>query len=64
MVMMYRFWNDVNLTVKVGDILGVVGSSGSGKTTLLGLISGFLKPRRGTIELTKFKNETKQSSVL
>lgn len=53
--------DNVSLTVRVGDILGIVGSSGSGKTTLLGLISGFLKPRRGTIELTKFENETKQS---
>ena len=51
----------MNLTIKVGDILGVVGSSGSGKTTLLGLISGFLEPRHGAIELTKFENETEQS---
>ena len=53
--------DNVNLTVKVGDIIGIVGSSGSGKTTLLGLISGFLEPKQGTIELTKFENETKQS---
>lgn len=52
--------NNVNLTIEAGDIIGVVGSSGSGKTTLLGLISGFLKPVQGAVELTKFENKTKQ----
>ena len=53
--------NDVNPTVKVGDIIGVVGASGSGKTTLLGLISGFLESDRGTIELIRLENKTKQT---
>lgn len=32
-----------------GEILGVIGPNGSGKTTLFNLISGFLRPDKGTI---------------
>lgn len=41
---------DINLNVKYGEIVGIVGNSGSGKTTLLGLVSGFLAPSAGKIE--------------
>jgi putative spermidine/putrescine transport system ATP-binding protein len=42
---------DVNMTIKDGEILAVIGSSGSGKTTLLKLIAGILMPRKGAILL-------------
>ncbi len=40
---------NVNLTVKQGEIAGLVGPNGSGKSTLLNLISGVYKPDRGKI---------------
>jgi ABC-type Mn2+/Zn2+ transport system ATPase subunit len=42
---------DISLTVKQGDILGLIGPNGSGKTTLLKLILGVLEPQRGRIRL-------------
>ncbi|WKD58872.1 ATP-binding cassette domain-containing protein [Corynebacterium caspium] len=42
---------DINLTVKEGGHLGIVGSSGSGKTTLLRLIAGLNKPTSGEIKV-------------
>lgn len=40
---------DLSLTINSGEIVSVVGPSGCGKTTLLGMISGLLKPRRGSV---------------
>jgi len=42
---------DVNLTVREGEFLAIVGYSGSGKSTLLSLIAGLTVPDRGRIEL-------------
>ena len=43
----YRVLADVNLTVKTGEIFGLLGPNGSGKTTALRLLLGFLKPTAG-----------------
>ncbi|MGZ8096421.1 MAG: ABC transporter ATP-binding protein [Methylosarcina sp.] len=40
---------DINLVLKQGEILGLVGASGSGKTTLLREIIGLLSPSEGEI---------------
>ena len=42
---------DVNLTVEQGEFVFIIGSSGAGKSTLLDLMSGKLKPDRGTVYL-------------
>ena len=40
----------INLTVKKGEILGIVGKNGSGKSTLLKIISGVSTPTSGAID--------------
>ncbi|HOE62338.1 MAG TPA: ABC transporter ATP-binding protein [Candidatus Sumerlaeota bacterium] len=40
---------DVNLTIKQGEFIAVIGPNGGGKTTLIKLILGILKPQRGEI---------------
>jgi ABC-type branched-subunit amino acid transport system ATPase component len=40
---------DVSLTVAGGELVGLVGPNGSGKTTLVNLLSGTVRPSRGTI---------------
>jgi subfamily B ATP-binding cassette protein MsbA len=42
---------DVNLEVKRGQIVAIVGPSGAGKTTLVDLLPRFYEPTRGTILL-------------
>ncbi|MBO5184326.1 MAG: ATP-binding cassette domain-containing protein, partial [Clostridia bacterium] len=39
----------VNLTVKNGEILSLLGENGSGKTTLMNMISGIYFPDEGQI---------------
>jgi branched-chain amino acid transport system ATP-binding protein len=43
--------NGVNLRLEKGFIYTLKGGNGSGKTTLINIISGFLKPDNGNIEL-------------
>ncbi|HRD71328.1 MAG TPA: ABC transporter ATP-binding protein [Legionella sp.] len=39
--------NDINLTVKKGEVFGFLGPNGSGKTTTIRMICGLLKPDAG-----------------
>jgi ATP-binding cassette subfamily B protein/subfamily B ATP-binding cassette protein MsbA len=41
--------SNVNLTVKQGETIAIVGRNGCGKTTLMGLLARFLEPTHGTI---------------
>src|ERR1700759_4369430 len=41
--------DDVNLTLKQGEIVGLLGRSGSGKSTLLRLIAGLALPQGGSL---------------
>lgn len=43
--------NNIDLTIKRGEKIGIVGANGSGKSTLLKLISGILRPTTGTIKV-------------
>ena len=44
----YVFEN-LNLTFKKGEVIGIIGKSGIGKSTLLDLVAGFLAPSEGEI---------------
>src|SRR4051795_5422392 len=41
--------DDVNLTLREGEIVALLGRSGSGKSTLLRIVSGLLKPTAGEV---------------
>lgn len=43
--------NDVSFDIRKGDVFGIVGLNGSGKSTLLKVISGILKPTKGTVKV-------------
>ncbi len=43
--------NGISLSVKKGEIIGIIGENGSGKTTLLKVIAGILKPDSGNVEV-------------
>lgn len=43
--------NNVDLDVKYGEILALLGENGSGKTTLMNMLSGIYHPDSGTIRI-------------
>jgi len=43
--------NDVSFEAYLGEMLFIIGPSGSGKTTMLSMISGILRPDRGTVDI-------------
>lgn len=42
--------NDINLEIKEGKIIGIIGRSGAGKSTLLRMINRLVEPSEGSIE--------------
>ena len=52
---------NVNLEIKKGDRLGIVGTTGSGKSTLVDIIMGLLPPSSGFIEIDGKKLNKKYS---
>ena len=42
---------DFDLTVKRGQVMGIMGPNGAGKSTLLKLITGTVRPTGGTVEV-------------
>lgn len=43
--------DNINLKIKKGDSIGIVGANGSGKSTLLKLIAGVSKPTKGNVSV-------------
>ncbi|MDP1603267.1 MAG: ATP-binding cassette domain-containing protein, partial [Legionella sp.] len=41
--------NDLTMSVKQNQFLGVIGPNGAGKTTLLNVITGYFRPTLGKI---------------
>lgn len=42
---------DISFVVKKGETLGLIGRNGAGKSTMLKVISGILKPTKGTVSI-------------
>ena len=49
--------DDVNLTMRPNEIVGLLGRSGSGKSTLLRSIAGLITPTAGTVSVSDMPDD-------
>lgn len=47
----YYALNDINLEVKKGETVGIIGTNGAGKSTILKIITGVLTPTEGKVDI-------------
>ena len=55
--------NDINLTLRKGEILALLGENGAGKSTLMSILSGLLMPTSGEIDVRGQEVEIKNPTV-
>jgi len=55
--------NSVDLSIKSGEFLGIIGHTGSGKTTLVQHINALLKPKNGTVVVKGVETSTEKSKL-
>ncbi len=47
----FQALKEINLNLKKGEVLGLLGPNGAGKTTLMRILTGFLTPTSGDVEI-------------
>ena len=60
--------NDINLDIKSGETIALVGSTGSGKTTIIQLLAKFYSPNSGSIsidgtDISEFEVDSLRSQI-
>ena len=50
--------NDINLTIRDGDVYGIIGMSGAGKSTLVRCINMLERPDEGNVSSTASRCKT------
>lgn len=57
---------DISVTIKKGEVFGLIGTNGAGKSTFLRMLSGVIKPDEGTIlvdEQPVFENPISKKDI-
>jgi ABC-2 type transport system ATP-binding protein len=55
--------NDVSFSIGKGEVVGLLGHNGAGKTTIMKMITGFLEPTQGRIEVDGLPIETQRDAI-
>ncbi len=55
--------DDVSFSIEKGEIIGLLGHNGAGKTTIMKMLTGFLEPSAGTIEIDGLDMAEQRSGI-
>lgn len=52
-IQLHRFMalNEIDIKIKKGEIIGIIGKNGAGKSTLLKVVSRIIKPSHGNVQI-------------
>ena len=53
-------FTDLSIDFKAKEQLGLIGMNGSGKSTIIKILTGFLKPNSGKVELEGMSNRPRK----
>jgi ABC-2 type transport system ATP-binding protein len=53
--------DDVSFKIEAGEIVGLLGHNGAGKTTIMKILTGFLEPTAGSVEIDGHDMESERS---
>ena len=56
--------NDVNLSIRKGDVYGLIGKNGAGKTTLIKVITQLIQETDGNVSLFASTNRSQWTQAL
>ena len=59
----FRAVDNVSFEIGKGEIIGLLGHNGAGKTTIMKMLTGFLEPSEGTIEIDDLNIEDQRSEI-
>ncbi len=59
----FRAVDNVSFSIGKGEIIGLLGHNGAGKTTIMKMLTGFLEPSEGKIEIDGLEMEEQRSEI-
>ena len=59
----FKAVNSVSFKIKKGEIVGLLGHNGAGKTTIMKMLTGYLEPTSGTIEVDHLQMDSDMRAI-
>jgi len=59
----FRAVNNVSFEINQGEVVGLLGHNGAGKTTIMKMITGYLEPTAGTIQVDQLQMDTDMRAI-
>lgn len=59
----FKAVDDVSFEINKGEVVGLLGHNGAGKTTIMKMMTGYLEPTSGSIEVDQLKIDTDTRAI-
>ncbi|MEC8209622.1 MAG: ATP-binding cassette domain-containing protein, partial [Verrucomicrobiota bacterium] len=59
----FKAVDDVSFEINKGEVVGLLGHNGAGKTTIMKMMTGYLEPTSGSIEVDQLQIDTDMRAI-